>query len=554
MDTIGIILIMLFLIIVSNIIYKWTPRISIPLLQILLGALLALLPFSINLHIESEMFMLLFIAPILFMDGKKFSNRELWDFKRPILYMSLGLVFLTILICGYIIYLLVTDIPLPVAFALAAVLSPTDAVAVKAISSKINLPHNVTTIVEGESLLNDASGLVAFNFAIAAHLTGVFSIRDVTIRFMYVAFGGVILGALAGYIINVFTQKLKSMGIEEPAVYTLLQIMAPFTVFLIAEELNLSGILAVVACGVAISLTKPDIMTMQEANIRHVSDGAWTTFLFVLNGLIFIMLGMILPTIFAAVAKNGENSIFKDISYIFIISLLLITIRYIWVYLFIGNKHDNRAKNAVLISLSGVRGALTLAACLSIPLVIDNGMEFPQRDLILFISSGVIIVTLVIANVLLPIISPSVKSDNIKSELEATKVVIQSALELIKKETTQDNKEVANLLIRYYDYLLKELLHKKKRNRKFIFKPSPHKKGVAIFKAGVNSESEEVKKLLSKNILDKDELEFRAIEIQKLEVQKLLEQGEISHEVAYKLRRNICLEEAALFECDNEKE
>lgn len=553
MDTIEIILIMLFLIIVSNVIFKWTPKISIPLLQILLGVIIVMLPININLHIESEMFMLLFIAPILFMDGKKFSNRELWDFKRPILYMSLGLVFLTILICGYIIYLLVPDIPLSVAFALAAVLSPTDAVAVKAISSKINLPHNVTTIVEGESLLNDASGLVAFNFAIAAHLTGVFSIRDVTIRFIYVAFGGVILGALAGYIINMFTLKLKSINIEEPAVYALLQIIAPFTVFLIAEELSLSGILAVVACGITISLTKPDIMTTKEANIWHVSEGAWTTFLFVLNGLIFIMLGMILPTIFVEVARNGGDSIYKEIGYIFIISLLLITIRYIWVYLFIGNKQDNRVKNSVLISLSGVRGALTLAACLSIPLVIDGGIEFPQRDLIIFISSGVIILTLLIANILLPIISPSIKSDKQKSELEATKTVIRSALQVIKKEITQDNKEVANLLIMYYEHLLKDLLYKKKRKGRFTFKPLPYKNSVEIFKIGLNNESEEVKKLLSKKNIDKDELEFIAIEIQKLEVQKLLEQGEISYEVAYKLRRNISLEEAALFEYEIEK-
>lgn len=552
MLAIEVILIMIFLVILSNIINKWIPKISIPIIQILIGALMGMINFGFNIDIDPHMFMLIFIAPILFMDGKKFSSRKLWYFKKPILYMSLGLVFLTVLICGYIIYLLVPELPLAVAFGLAAVLSPTDAVAVKAISSRINLPNNVTTIVEGESLINDASGLVAFNFAIAAHLTGVFSVREVTIGFIYIAFGGAILGAIGGYVVNIIIIKLKSLKVEDPAVYTIIQIITPFAIFLVAEELGFSGILAVVACGVTTSLSKPEIMTTQEASIRFVSDGAWSTFLFALNGLIFLLLGMQLPTIFMQASTGRTIDTVINISYILTISILLITIRYIWVYLFIGKEQNNRAKNAVLISLSGVRGALTLAACLSIPLVMDDGIAFPQRDLILFISSGVIIFTLVIANVLLPLMSPT-NSNNSSTEIEAYRKVIKSSLKAIRKQANNKNKETANLLIEYYKYLLVETLGEKETIEGFKFKKGNIKKSDKIFGIGLNSERVEVKKLLYTKILEKEELEFRAIQIQKIEIQKLLEKGEITYGDAYKLRRNISLEEAALFEGDLEK-
>ena len=295
MPTIETILIMVFLILLSNIIFKFTKKISVTLIQIFLGALYGLLPVGGSLTMETDIFLLIFIAPILFMDGRRFKNRELIDFKKPILYMVLGLVFLNVVLCGFLIYFIIDGIPLPLAFAFAAVLSPTDAVAVKSIAGSVKLPRNVNTIIEGESMFNDASGLVAFNFAIVAQLTGVFSIGDIAAGFIYISVGGLLLGVIAALVISLATTQFKKIGITEPNFYTLVQMLTPFVVFLLAEHIGLSGILAVVACGMAMTVLAPKLMTVSEANIRFTSEGAWSTFLFTLNGLVFVFLGMELP-------------------------------------------------------------------------------------------------------------------------------------------------------------------------------------------------------------------------------------------------------------------
>ncbi|WP_313154196.1 Na+/H+ antiporter [Lacrimispora sp.] len=502
METIQTILILLFLIVLSSIFHKCIPSISLPLFQITLGVLAGILPFGISFHLDTEVFMLLFIAPILFMDGRQISNRELWNFRKPILLMALGLVFSTILICGPIITLLIPGLPLAAAFALAAVISPTDAVAVKSISNKIKLPHNIITIVEGESLLNDASGLVAFNFAIMAQLTGTFSIKDVTLSFLYIAIGGALFGAIATYIINVFTEKLKAMGIEDATVYTLIQIITPFAVFLIAEELGLSGILAVVVCGIIISVNRPKRFTAQEANINFISEGAWSTLLFVLNGLVFLLLGIELSTAFNKEVMDTQISTFTDISYVLVISVLLILIRYIWAYFFIGKEQGKRMRNSLLISLSGVRGALTLAACLSIPLTLNNGSPFPRRDLILFISGGVIIVTLLIANIVLPVICPKTEADSRQLEADATKKVIQAAIDLIKSEMNDDNRQAAFSIIAHYERMLSE----NSNSRTLKFASVELRKEIEIFMTGLIAEKEEIKRLLETNTYKKEAL------------------------------------------------
>lgn len=502
MGTIQTTLILLILIVLSSVLQKYMPSISLPLFQILLGVLAGILPFGITIHLDTEVFMLLFIAPILFVDGKQISNRELWNFRNPILLMALGLVFSTVLICGPIITRLIPGLPLATAFALAAVLSPTDAVAVKAISNKIKLPHNIITIVEGESLLNDASGLVAFNFAIAAQLTGYFSIKDAALSFLYIAIGGALFGAVATYIINLFTSKLKAMGIEDATVYTLIQIITPFAVFLIAEELGLSGILAVVVCGIIISISRPKRFTTQEANINYISEGAWSTLLFVLNGLVFLLLGMELSNAFSKEVMNTQISTITDISYVLDISALLILIRYIWAYFFIGKDQGSRMRNSLLISLSGVRGALTLAACLSIPLTLHNGSPFPQRDLLLFISGGVIIVTLLIANIVLPLICPKTETDSRQLELAATKKVIQAAIDSIKSEMNDDNSQAAFSIITHYERLLSE----NSNNRTLKFASDEWRKEIEIFMTGLVAEKEEIKRLLENNTYNKEAL------------------------------------------------
>ncbi|MCL2852214.1 MAG: sodium:proton antiporter [Defluviitaleaceae bacterium] len=289
--------IMLGLIVISNLLLKAVPQVSLPLHQIFLGVLLGFFPISQAFHLETEMFMLLFVAPLLFMDSKHTQNRDLWKYKTPILLLALGLVFSTTMIVGPFISWMIPGLPLAASFALAAILSPTDAVSVKAISGKIKMPHNIHTIIEGESLLNDASGLVAFKFALAAQLTGVFSLWVAGADFILLSIGGIAVGVGLMYAVMLVTRKLVSLGVEDASVFTLIQIITPFVAFLAAEHFEFSGVLAVVGAGIFASMNRARIITMQEAHTRFVAEGAWSTLLFVLNGLVFVLLGMQLPHI-----------------------------------------------------------------------------------------------------------------------------------------------------------------------------------------------------------------------------------------------------------------
>jgi len=460
MSTIEVIFIMLALVLLSYVVKTFVGKIAVPLIQIALGCIYTLLPFGESLEMETEIFMLIFIAPILFMDGKKFKNKEFLDFQKPILYLVLGLVLFNVIVVGYVINLLL-GIALPMAIALAAVLSPTDAVAVKAISGNIKLPHSVSTIVEGESMLNDATGLVAFNFAIIAQMTGHVAMGDLAVSFVYIAFGGLLLGVAAAYAFSFCAKVLRAKGINEPAFFTLIQILLPFVVFLAAEWLGFSGILAVVACGRAFAMFSPKLMTLAEANIRISSRGTWHTLLFILNGLVFVLLGMELPFIFEGALAAGFNLLHGSI-YVVLITLLLMTTRFIWVYLFIDSKEIDRGKNAILISLSGVRGALTLAVCLSIPFILNESQVFVERSLLLFISSGVIILSIVIANIFLPLIMRNSKASLSKEGAE--KAVIKASLKSIEEARTKRNGKTVELLKRYLLFLLADLEHKDRKD------------------------------------------------------------------------------------------
>ncbi|CAH1055996.1 Sodium, potassium, lithium and rubidium/H(+) antiporter [Paenibacillus pseudetheri] len=238
METFLVILVLLGLITISNIINRFIPFVPIPLIQIGLGVMVVLMPLGIHMTLEPELFFVLFIAPLLFNDGKRTPRNELWNLRGPILMLALGLVFATVLIAGYSINWMIPTIPLAATFALAAILSPTDAVAVSAIAGRVHLPKSIHRILEGESLMNDASGLVAFNFAIAAAVTGVFSLPKASISFVVIAVGGLIVGALLAFLLIRLSVIIRRLGMEDITVHVLLQILTPFIIYLISEEIG----------------------------------------------------------------------------------------------------------------------------------------------------------------------------------------------------------------------------------------------------------------------------------------------------------------------------
>ncbi|MCL2198040.1 MAG: cation:proton antiporter [Defluviitaleaceae bacterium] len=524
MLTIEIILIMLALVFLSYIVHVFFRKISMPLVQIALGTAAAFLP--ISFEIETEIFMLVFIAPILFADGQKFKIRELNALKKPLLLLVIGLVLVNTVVGGFLIYFLISEIPLGISFALAAVLSPTDAVTVKAITDKLHLPEKIKSLIEGESLFNDASGLVAYNFALIAAISGIFNIGDVAAGFAFVALGGIAAGAAGAATVHFLMKFLKRINIEELNIYTLLQIITPFLVFIFSERIGVSGILAVVVCGIIHKRLAPRLMDADEAQIRFSSEGTWEVMVFILNGLVFIMLGMLVSDIFMGATTSDFNPL-MGLAYVAAVTLIFWIIRFMYSFFLVGSK------NALTLAFAGVRGALTLAVCLAIPLTIATGEAFPARDLVLFISSGVIVLTIIIANIALP----KIAQEATPTENDALKKVTASAIKLIQAEGQND--ETSALLLSYFEYLQsgEATLNIKETSGKSL-------------KAVLGLEHNNIKSLLSMKIYDKYHLEFIAIQIQKHQIETLVTSGEIDISTAYHLRRTLSLEEAALFEDD----
>lgn len=308
--------------------------------------------------------------------------------------------------------------PFSVSFALAAILSPTDPVAVQSISKRAKLPEGILHIVSGESLINDASGLIAFKYAVAATVTGVFSIKSAAIDFIYISIVGFVSGILIIALILMMENWLYRQGINDVIFSTVLQVTTPFVVYLVTEEFfHASGVIAVVAAGIIFHFygTAPD---RSQPELKLVSEKTWDIIIYTLNGIVFLILGIELPLATTNVIQNNKINTFAALGISFVAWLILLAIRVFWIYTYqavsslrsrkiksLKTKQMPTFKAALLAGLSGVRGAVTMAGVLSIPMTIDGGSPFPSRSLALFVAAGVIIISLVVATITLPLIS-----------------------------------------------------------------------------------------------------------------------------------------------------
>lgn len=463
------VLLLLLAILVSNLLNRFVPVVSVPLIQIGLGILIALLPLGFELDLNPELFLLLFIAPLLFNDGKRTDKKALWKLRVPILLLALGLVFITVLVIGYFVNWMIPTIPLAAAFAFAAALAPTDAVAVSSLSGRITLPKRVMSLLEGESLINDASGLVSFQFAIAAMVTGTFSLLNASWSFLVIAIGGALVGLILTLLKFQLLKWVRGLGMEDVTFHMLIEILTPFVIYLAAEELHVSGILAVVAAGIMHAVERKRL-DPQLVKLSVVSKSTWSVIIFVLNGLVFLILGTQLPSIARVVWEDSGISNTQVLMYIFLITLALILLRFFWVsglwmfdWLFKSDKSKKTQKPSVrasiLTSLSGVRGAVTLATALSIPFFLDNGDMFPQRALIIFMASGVILFTLLIATFILPILAKGNEADlgNERAERATQIWILRKVKRELQNQITPDNKAATEMVIRNYRRRIQEL-------------------------------------------------------------------------------------------------
>lgn len=264
-------LLLLAAVLVSSVIDQLVPKISSPLIQILLGLGIALLASSqIKIELDDKLFLVLFIAPLLYDEAKNIDKASLWRNRKPVLSLAIGLVLATALVVGFAVHWLVPSISLFAAFALGAALGPTDAVAVASLSKETSISSRSKSILEGESLINDASGIVAFQFAIAAAVTGTFSLVDATADFLFSFFGGILMGIALGYLGNFLVRKVRSWGLENTTFHVLFEVFTPFIVYLVANALHTSGILAVVAAGL-VNVISPRIIGPSISRMNIVS-------------------------------------------------------------------------------------------------------------------------------------------------------------------------------------------------------------------------------------------------------------------------------------------
>ena len=401
---------------VTGIAARYVRAVPLPLIQIAMGALIAWPQGGLHIAFDPELFLLLFIPPLLFADGWRIPKREFFALARPILLLAFGLVFFTVLGLGYVIHWMIPSMPLTVAFALAAVVSPTDAVAVSAITRNLGMPSKTMHMLEGESLLNDASGLVALKFAVAATLTtAAFSWEEAAKEFTWMAVGGLALGSLMGWGFSrgrdIVTRRVGDVAATQ---MVLLLVLLPFASYIVGEYIGVSGILSAVAAGIATNFA--DLDRSNFISERMQTEGTWSMVEAAFNGAIFLLLGLQLPSILGESLRGaGRYDAWMLLGYVAAISCALLLLRWIWLMLGVRaalhkahHQGHIEARPSALLTLAttvaGIRGAVTLAAALSIPTHLTNGRLFPERNLLIFLATGTILFTLVLGSIVLPLL------------------------------------------------------------------------------------------------------------------------------------------------------
>ena len=372
-----------------------------PIALVIGGALLGFVPRLPQLQFDPQFLLVLVLPPILYQAALLTSWHEFKANARPIGLLAIGLVIATTLAVGATLKLLIPDIPWSAAFVLGAIVSPPDVAAATSILSRLNIPRNVVTVLEGESLVNDASGLVIYKFAVVAVLTGAFSLWEASVQFVGVAVGGVVIGVVMGRLFVFIHRYLGDAFIE-----VLTTLAVPYVTYIIAESLDVagvhaSGVLAVVAAGIVRGRYSPEIVS---AEMRIIARSVWNLLVFLLNSLIFILIGVQLSAI---VARLTDYSVGELFFYGTFVSAVAIFVRFAWVYpatylplvlrAMLGEQvAPPREGEVFIMGWCGMRGIVSLAAALALPQALQDGSPFPERDLIIFLTFVVIAVTLVL--------------------------------------------------------------------------------------------------------------------------------------------------------------
>lgn len=366
------------------------------------GIALGLIPHLPQFPFDPQLILLIVLPPILYQAGLLTSWSDFKANLRPISFLAIGLVIATTLAVGAALKLLVPSVPWPVAFVLGAIVSPPDAVAATAILARLNIPRRIVTVLEGESLVNDASGLVIYKFAVAATLTGIFSLFDASVQFALVSVGGVAVGLVLGYVFIAIHKRLA-----DPFIEVLTALTIPYAVYIAAETWHVSGVLAVVAAGLLRGRYSPEIVS---AEMRIMARSVWNLLVFMLNSLVFILIGLQMSHVLENLAHySSQQLLLLGLA----ISVVAMLVRFVWVFLLAylprsvsgSLRPDDPAMSKpelLIVSWCGMRGIVSLAAALALPVSLPGGAPFPQRDLVIFLTFFIIAATLIGQGLSLP--------------------------------------------------------------------------------------------------------------------------------------------------------
>jgi len=435
-------------------------KIALPILLVFAGMIISLTPNMPQVKLEPDIVFFMFLPPLLYVDAFASSWKKLRNVAEIIALLAIGLVLLTVAVVGSAIHAIVPNMPWSAALAFGAIVSPTDAVAASSIAAEVNLPRRTVDILKGESLVNDATGLVAYQFAVAATLTGAFSWYAAGLKFLYAGFGGILVGLVLGWMLGRLRTRLNDKPVE-----IVVSLISPFILYLSAEHLQVSSVLAVVTGGLWLGWRAPTMITYET---RLATQANWESIAYSLNGLSFLMMGLQLKSIIQTIDSYPADQL---ILWTLTAALVPVLIRFAW--LFTVSPLYNRIKGIppvewkrlFIVGWSGMRGVVSLAAALALPLLCADGTPFPHRSLIIFLTVAVIASTLVFQGITLPYFIKAFKFDDqdqandAEVERKARQYLCREAVRRIDELARERNidledEHLQRLLNRYLDTLM----------------------------------------------------------------------------------------------------
>jgi CPA1 family monovalent cation:H+ antiporter len=431
-----------------------------PVVLVLAGLALSFIPHLPEVKLNPDVVFYFFLPALLYPAALFTSWRDFRRNLRAISLLAIGLVLTTMVGVAWVAHSLVPSIPWAAAFALGAIVSPPDAVAATSVIRRLPVPYRIRVVLEGESLVNDATALVALQFAVVALMTGTFSLGHATARFMIVALGGTALGLLIGFVARWIQRHL-----DDPPVQITISLLTPLAAYSLAERLHVSGILAVVTAGIYLGWHGPLIVS---SRFRLPAYAVWEMVVFVLNGFVFITIGLQLPGILRELRGESLISLIDDA---LLISAAAVLVRIGWVFVatYLPRSLSKRVRerdpypgwrNVAVVAWTGMRGVISLAAAFALPFVLPNGNPFPGRNYILFFTFCVILVTLVFQGLTLPILirklrikdDGSADEEERKARVEANKAAL-SLVESLANNGDFSQDAVSRLRAEYDDRL-----------------------------------------------------------------------------------------------------